>query len=117
MVTRAEFETITARLTAVTFVEQWGSLVAKVGGKVFTLRGFGPDGSVVFKIPEASFDMLTIDDGIEQAPYFARRHWVMVAPAAMPTADLALYIAASHGLVARKLTKKLQGELGLLTPQ
>ena len=100
-------------LTAVTTVEQWGSQVAKVGGKVFALISTDGD-SVVFKVSELSFEGLTALEGVDQAPYFAKRQWVSVSKEAPLTeAELKGYIAASHATVAAKLTRKLRTELGL----
>jgi predicted DNA-binding protein (MmcQ/YjbR family) len=100
-------------LPAVTMVEQWESHVAKVGGKVFALCG--DDGShITFKVSELSFEGLSQLDGVGQAPYFAKRQWVSVAKgAALNDAELKGYIAASHRIVASKLTKKARAELGL----
>jgi predicted DNA-binding protein (MmcQ/YjbR family) len=108
---RAHFEAIIASLPGTSIVEQWDSHVAKVGGKVFALWG---GDAVVFKVPETSFEILTAGDGVTQAPYFAKRHWVSVASGALPLADIEHYIKASHAIVAAGLTKKLQRELGLL---
>jgi predicted DNA-binding protein (MmcQ/YjbR family) len=100
-------------LPAATLVEQWGSHVAKVGGKVFAL--LSEDGThIAFKVTEMSFEGLTTLEGIGQAPYFAKRQWVTVARgAALSDADLRAYIAASHRMIAGKLTRKLRAELGL----
>lgn len=100
-------------LTAVSTVEQWGSHVAKVGGKVFAL--ISEDGSsIVFKVSEMSFEGLTDMAGIEQAPYFAKRQWVVVRKgAALTDAELKAYIAASYAMIAAKLTRKLRAELGI----
>ena len=107
------FARFIASLPATTLVEQWEAQVAKVGGKVFAMRG-SESGTLVFKVSEMSFEGLTALEGIGQAPYFARRHWVAVARGAdIDEAGLKAYIAASHGLVASKLTRKLRAELGL----
>lgn len=107
------FRRFVAGLPAVTLVEQWGSVVAKVGGKVFALIG-EDGGGIAFKVTEISFDGLTEIDGIAQAPYFAKRAWVSVSKgAALSDADLKAYVAASHRMVAAKLTRKLKAELGL----
>ena len=100
-------------LPATTMVEQWGSHVAKVGGKVFAL--ISTDGSsMAFKVSELSFEGLTALEGVGQAPYFAKRQWVSVSKgAALSEAELKGYIAVSHGMVAAKLTRKLRAELGL----
>jgi predicted DNA-binding protein (MmcQ/YjbR family) len=97
-------------------VEQWESQVAKVGGKVFALLG-NNGGGIIFKVSETTFEILTAMDGIGQAPYFAKRQWVQVAPdAALSDAELRAYIAASHELIAARLTRKLRAELGLADP-
>lgn len=107
------FRRFVTSLPAATMVEQWGSHVAKVGGKVFAL--IATDGSsIAFKVTEMSFEGLTAIEGIGQAPYFAKRHWVSVGKgAALSDADLKAYIAASHRMIASKLTRKLRAELGL----
>ena len=107
------FTKLVGSLPATTMVEQWGSHVAKVGGKVFAL--IATDGnSIAFKVTEMSFEGLSEIDGIGQAPYFAKRAWVSVDKgAALSDADLKAYVAASHRMIASKLTKKLRAELGL----
>jgi predicted DNA-binding protein (MmcQ/YjbR family) len=110
--TRPGFEAFVMALPAVTMVEQWEALVAKVGGKVFALAGDG--GGISFKVSEIAFVGLTSIPGIEQAPYFARGSWVRVAPEAEFSDDhLALYLREAYRLIARKLTRKLRAELGL----
>ena len=111
---RATFVTFVTALPAVTLVEQWGSHVAKVGGKVFALLG-AESGDVVFKVTELSFEGLTQIEGVGQAPYFAKRAWVSVGKGAkVPDADLKAYVRASHKMVAGGLTRKLRAELGLI---
>ena len=107
------FSKFVTGMAGVTLVEQWGSLVAKVGGKVFALVAV--DGhDVVFKVGEISFDGLTTLEGVEQAPYFAKRQWVSVGNgAALGDAELKAYIKASYDLIVGKLTKKLRAELGI----
>src|SRR5690606_38493253 len=111
--TRAGFEAFVTGLPAVTLHEQWGSLVAKVGGKVFALVGEN-GGSLTFKVSETSFAGLTSIAGIGQAPYFARGQWVSVgAGAAIADKDLRAYVRESHRMIAGKLTRKARAELGL----
>jgi len=97
-----------------TVVSQWGGLVFKVAEKVFlvlSLDGETLDG-VVFKCTPEEFDELTERDGITQAPYFAKRHWVRVGDlGALPAADLKVRIRASYDLVISKLPKKVQAGL------
>jgi predicted DNA-binding protein (MmcQ/YjbR family) len=109
----AAFRRYIATLPATEIVEQWGSHVAKVGGKVFALIGEG-DSPIVFKVSEISFDGLTSLDGIGQAAYFAKRAWVSVDKGApLSVVELRAYIKASHGMIAARLTRKLRAELGL----
>jgi predicted DNA-binding protein (MmcQ/YjbR family) len=111
------FDVFAASHKGVTFVDQWESRVAKVGGKVFTLLTTGRDGHgrIVFKCPEESFEILTAIDGIAQAPYFAKRQWVSVSSEAdFPEDDLKTYITRSYKTIAASLTKKLQRELGII---
>lgn len=102
-------------LPATTVVRQWGDcLVFKVAGKVFLVIGL--DGEVIdglaFKCTPAEFDELTDIDGIAQAPYFAKRHWVRVADlAALSATGLTDHIRRSYDLVAAGLPKKIQATL------
>ena len=114
---REEFERFAGSLAGVTFVDQWESRVAKVGGKVFTLLTTGMNDDIpriVFKVSEESFEILTAIDGIAQAPYFAKRQWVSVSEKAdLPDKDLRTYVERSYRTVAKGLTKKLRAELGI----
>ena len=94
--------------------EQWGGLAFKVEEKVFLFVAV--DGSiaesVVFKCAPTEFDALTEIDGIEQAPYFAKRHWVrLVDPSALKATDLERRIKESYELVVANLPKKVQAAL------
>lgn len=110
---RKAFATACLKLPGVTLHEQWEALVAKVGDKVFALRG-ETGGGIVFKVPPLGFAGLTSLEGIGQAPYFAKGQWVSVTPGADITdRDIRAYIAQSHRLVAQKLTRKARAELGL----
>lgn len=112
-----QFETFAGKLAGATFVDQWESRVAKVGGKVFTLLTTGMHDDrprIVFKVTEESFEILTAMEGITQAPYFAKRQWVSVSDAAdLPDGDLRTYVERSYRLVAKGLTKKFRAELGI----
>lgn len=116
MRSRAGFEDYISSLPATSIVHQWGDAsVAKVGGKVFSLFGVDAIGAnLVFRVTEFTFDMLSELDGVTQAPYFAKRGWVRISDAApLSDDDLQAYVAEAHRLVASKLTRKLQAELGL----
>jgi predicted DNA-binding protein (MmcQ/YjbR family) len=114
---RKQYESFLGKLPGVTFVDQWESRVAKVGGKVFTLLTTGTQDDrprIVFKVVEESFEILTAIDGIAQAPYFAKRQWVSVSEAAdLPDKDLRTYIERSYRIIAKGLTRKLRAELGI----
>ena len=100
-----------------TVVKQWGEcLVFKVAGKMFLIIALNAqtvDG-VVFKCTPDEFDGLTDIDGITQAPYCAKRHWVRMADlAALSPGELEQRIRRSYDLVVEKLTKKLRAQLEL----
>lgn len=102
-------------LPQATVVKQWGEcLVFKVAGKMFliiALEGQIIDGAI-FKCTPAEFAGLTDIDGITQAPYCAKRHWVRVGDlAALPEAALAARIRRSYDLVVAKLPKKARATL------
>lgn len=111
--TRDGFDAALGRLPGVSFVDQWGGRVAKVGEKVFCLL-WDSDARIVFKCSEDSFDILTDLEDVTQAPYFAKRKWVAVGrEAPLEPAELHAYVERSHALVAAGLTKKLRVELGI----
>ena len=101
-----------------TVVKQWGEhLVFKVAGKMFLIIGLDGDtvDGLTFKCtPDAEFDELTDIDGITQAPYCAKRHWVHVEDlAALGGGELERRIRRSYDLVVAKLPKRTRAELGL----
>src|SRR5688572_30248744 len=100
-----------------TLFKQWGEcLVFKVAGKMFLIIALDAEiiDGVVFKCTPDEFDELTDIDGITQAPYCAKRHWVRVGDlSAIPAAELNRRIERSYHLVVAKLTKKLRAELRL----
>ena len=58
------------------------------------------------------FDGLTGIDGVIQAPYCAKRHWVRVGDLdAFPEKDLSALVRHSYDLVVAKLPKKVQATL------
>jgi predicted DNA-binding protein (MmcQ/YjbR family) len=104
-------------LPQTTWVKQWGEcLVFKVAGKMFLIIALDAETieGVVFKCTLEEFDQLTAIDGITQAPYCAKRHWVRVGDlAALPSAELDRRIRRSYDLVVAKLPKKTQATLGV----
>ena len=102
-------------LPQTTVVKQWGKhLVFKVAGKMFLVTSEDPsvlDGLTIKCTPD-EFDELTDIDGITQAPYCAKRHWVRIAdPSVLPEKELLARVRRSYDLVAAKLTKKLQAQI------
>jgi predicted DNA-binding protein (MmcQ/YjbR family) len=113
---RSVFEAFVLALPAATLVHQWGnSSVGKVGGKIFAVFGDAAGGAgLSFKCSDMAFEMLPELEGIRPAPYLARAKWVAVeAGCALTGAELAAYVTEAHRLVASKLTRRLQAELGL----
>ena len=86
----------------------------KVANKMFlilVLDGETIDG-VVFKCTPGEFDELIEIDGITQAPYCAKRHWVRVSDLfSLPAAELERRIRRSYDLVVAKLPRKTQATL------
>jgi predicted DNA-binding protein (MmcQ/YjbR family) len=143
MMDRAAFDAVCDALPATFMVVQWGDAhVWKVGdqtakgkNKVFAMSTFwlGKDGEadgaqkgpqegrpkhgqhgIVFKVAPMSFEMLSQEPGIGQAPYMAKGQWVRaVEENPLSDEDLAAYIREAHRIMAGGLTKKLQAELGL----
>jgi predicted DNA-binding protein (MmcQ/YjbR family) len=107
--------TFALRLPETTVVKQWGEcLVFKVAGKMFLLIVLDGDviDGVIFKCTPDEFDDLVDIDGIVQAPYCAKRHWVRVGDVeALPEKELKARIIRSFGLVVTKLPKKVQATL------
>ncbi|WP_417461452.1 MmcQ/YjbR family DNA-binding protein [Kordiimonas sp.] len=125
--TREEFDEYCKALKATTHVVQWGGAsVWKVGGKIFAIcSNWGSDDKrsdaddaasrISFKCSDLSYQILCELEGIVPAPYLARAKWVQLQSAdALSNDDLKSYIADAHGIIAAKLTKKMQAELGLL---
>jgi len=94
--------------------EQWGGLAFKVEEKVFLFVGLDAATieSIVFKCAPIEFAELTEIDGITQAPYFAKRHWVRMAdPLALPAEELERRIRRSYDLVVANLPKRVRAVL------
>jgi predicted DNA-binding protein (MmcQ/YjbR family) len=93
---------------------QWGDhQVYKVGGKMFAV--IGGHGTLSFKANDVAFEMLTQTGLARPSPYMARAQWLFVEDLKQfPAAELRQYIAQSHALIAKKLTRKAQRELGFV---
>ncbi|NVJ69659.1 MAG: MmcQ/YjbR family DNA-binding protein [Alphaproteobacteria bacterium] len=117
---RVDFDAYCSTLKATTNVVQWGgSSVWKVGGKIFAICShWGPvdRDCISFKCAEHSYQVLCELPGVVPAPYLARAKWVQVqSNEALTDDDVKSYIEKAHALIAAKLTKKQQRELGLIT--
>lgn len=92
---------------------KWGAeLVFSVGGKMFLVM---PEhgGRLAFKVEDERFLELSDQPGMIAAPYLARARWIQVVePQRFATKELSELIHTSYALIRRKLTKKLQAELG-----
>lgn len=120
--TYEKFNAFCRALPATSYVVQWGgSHVWKVGGKVFAIGGWA-DGApaFTFKVTEQAYEILKDQPGLRPAPYLAARgmKWIQhyVAPG-LPDDALEDYLARSHRIVARGLSKKKQRELELSEPE
>ena len=113
----AEIEKFCLSLKAASLVVQWGdSRVYKVGGKVFAILCPASESPhhISFKVTEESFEILTQDPLLVQAPYCAKRKWVSAERLdALTTKEMKAYLTRAHALVAAGLTRKKQAELGL----
>ncbi len=70
---------------------------------------------VAFKVDDERFLEYTDRPGFVPAPYLARAKWVQVRDIEkINAAELKVLIARSYQLVAKKLSKKLQCELGIM---
>ena len=101
---------------------QWGGAsVWKVGGKIFAISVAVKDketgiitDKTSFKCSDLSFRILSEQPGIIPAPYLARAKWVQIqSPYHMEKHDLISYINEAHQIIAAKLTKTQQRDLGL----
>ena len=121
-----EFNLLYSNLTSTTKVVQWGGAhVWKIGGKIFAIASYwGPntknkqlpkEGSKIsFKCSDFSYSILIEQEGIIPAPYLARAKWVQLEESdALNDQDVKSYITQAHAIIAAKLTKKIQAELGL----
>lgn len=114
-----EYNAFCDSLPATTHVVQWGGAhVWKVGGKVFTIGGWGKDGDVgiTFKVSDIAFEVLKDQAGLRPAPYLASRgmKWIQhYNEPGLSDDELKEYLATSHHIVSLGLTKKKQKELKL----
>ena len=110
---------LAANLPGATEDIKWGAdLVYSVGSRMFCVFGLEAGRAVVcsFKVDDERFLELTDVPGVIPAPYLARARWVQVGRQhALAATDLDALVRRSHALVAARLTRKLQREIGLET--
>lgn len=111
--TSEEVDAFCRALPAATMDVQWEvDQVYKVGGKMFAV--LGPSGTLSFKVNDIAFEMLAETGQARPAPYMARAKWVFLDDlTAWGADDLVTYLTEAHRIVAGKLTRKLQAQLGL----
>ncbi len=104
------------RLPGTTEDVKWGdNFVFSVGGRMYALFDMPDFETFSLKVDPVTFDVLTTKPGIEPAPYMARASWIRFESRdLLPEDALVELFENSHALVAAKLTKKRQRELGLL---
>ena len=84
-----------------------------VGGKMFAATD-GASSNLSLKMTDIAFEALTETGRGRPAPYMARAKWVMFDDvAALDAAEVADWLKTAHSLVAAKLPRKLQAELGI----
>lgn len=112
----AGFDAFVSGFPGVTLIDQWESRVAKVGDKVFALIALNHgDNRITVKCSEESFEILTALDGIDQAPYFAKRKWVSITDGSpLKPEEIEHYVKRSYDLVAAGLAKKARTEIGIV---
>jgi len=125
-----EFNSFCQTLPHTHHVVQWGDAdVWKVGApekgknKVFVVGGWRRKGDdpdaycMSFHCSEIAFEFLKDTPGCRPAPYLASRGMTWIQrynDQGISDEDLKDYLVNSHRLMAAKLTKKLQRELGFL---
>ena len=93
-------------------------LVFSVGDKMFCVASLEPPLRCSFKVREEEFEELSQQPAFIPAPYLARAKWVqVVAPMQLNRGRWESYIKTSYQLVASKLSKKKQIELGVAKPE
>lgn len=116
--TYKEYNAFCRKLTATTYVVQWGgSHVWKVGGKVFAIGGWHDDEpAYTFKVDDIAYELLKEQPGLRPAPYLASRgmKWIQhYRKPGLSDNELRDYISQSHAIVAQGLSKKKRIEIGL----
>lgn len=88
------------------------NLAFMVGGKLFCLADLDPPLRASFKVPEEDFDGMTSTAGIVQAPYFARRKWILVTgEAVLVKREWERLLVQSYKMVKEGLPKKVRDSI------
>jgi predicted DNA-binding protein (MmcQ/YjbR family) len=113
-VTKAQLHAAALALPAATLDIKWGDDHCYcVGGKMFCATD-GAYSSLSFKATDIAYEALTASGRARPAPYAARFKWVQFDDlAALDAEEVGDWIRTAYGLVAAKLPKKQQRELGL----
>jgi len=113
-VTKAQLHAAAMALPGVTQDVKWGDdHCYSVGGKMFCATD-GAYSTLSFKATDIAYEALTETGRARPAPYAARFKWVQFDDlAALDAEEVRGWLKTAHGLVAAKLPKKLQRELGL----
>ena len=115
MLSRMSLKDYCRSLPGTTEDVKWGDdHVFSVGGKMYAAFDVESEDSYGFKCDEEDFDLLTEREGIVPAPYAARFGWVSVERGAMTKAEAKRQIRKSYEMVAGKLAKRVQREIGLI---
>jgi predicted DNA-binding protein (MmcQ/YjbR family) len=112
--TRDELHAAAMALPGAELDIKWGSDHCYcVAGKMFCATG--PDyASLSFKASDIAFEALTGTGRATPAKYLARARWLTLADlAAAEASEVAAWVRTAYGLVAAKLPRKLQRDLGL----
>lgn len=105
---------ICKQLKGVTEEVKWGNdLCFCVGEKMFCVAPVERAFTASFKCDDEDFAELTERENVIPAPYMARNKWVYVEKAsALKKEEWEKYVLKSYQLVASRLTKKVQKEIG-----
>lgn len=117
--TEPQLRKLVAGWPGVTLDVKWGDhLVASVDLKMFAMINLPAStrpGHVHFKVDDDLFLALTEQAGIQPAMYLARAKWItVVEPKRFPQTWYAGSLRRSYELIAGRLSKRRQRELGLL---
>jgi predicted DNA-binding protein (MmcQ/YjbR family) len=112
--TKGELHDLALSLPGATFDVKWGAdHVYSVGGKMFAATDLAGT-NLGFKATDIAFEVLTGTGRATPSKYLARAKWVMIDDlAAEDAAEVADWVKTSYRLVAEKLPRKTQKDLGL----